>query len=533
MTVTFRSLVPESLVQALVDQGHITAREVQRALDATTRTGAPIERVILELGLVPEDLLFRTLADLVGLPFLPADGSVSPLAEGLGLATDYLLRAELLPFAEAEDGSLLVALSDPRALDRVKDLGFHLQRSVTPCLTSPSTLRRALTPQVREVDEVRGGAAEGDVDRLRAMANDGPIVRQVNHIIAEAVALRASDIHIEAENHGARVRFRIDGILRAFGSVAEADRPAVTSRIKVMANLNISEKRRPQDGRAAIAVRGRNIDLRISTLPSQFGESIVMRLLDRNRLQLDWAELGFSSARATEIRQILTSPSGIFLIAGPTGSGKTTTLYTALAELNATESKIVTVEDPIEYSIPGITQVQVEPDIDMTFARALRALLRQDPDTIMIGEIRDQETAEIAVRAALVGRLVLSTIHTNSSIAAVARMVDLGVPGYLLAATLRGVLSQRLARKTCAVCLGQGCASCRDTGYQGRTVISEFLRISTEVAAGVGDGKDQVQLLAAARQAGFRQLSEEALDLVNRQILTKQEVLRALGSSDG
>ncbi len=358
--------------------------------------------------------------------------------------------------------------------------------------------------------QAEAGLAEADLTRLRALANDGPVIKAVSDLVAEAVAAGASDIHIESEDHGARVRFRIDGTLVPQRRIAEAQRAAVASRLKVMAGLNISERRLPQEGRAEVSVRGRAVDIRLSTLPTQFGESIVLRLLDRNRLRVDWAALGYGAGRIAAIRRLLATPSGIFLVAGPTGSGKTTTLYTALDELNVEDRKLVTVEDLIEYTLRGVAQVQVDPAIDMGFARALRAILRQDPDVIMIGEIRDHETAEIAVRAALVGRLVLSSVHTNDALAAVDRPADLGVAPYLHAATLRGVLSQRLVRRRCETCGGSGCEVCGKTGRTGRTVVSELFEVGPRAQTAIAAGQGAATLLPLALEDGFRPMLDDA-----------------------
>jgi general secretion pathway protein E len=529
--VSFRSFSPDAFVEGLVRSGDLTDRDAKRVLDAHSRTGSAVERIILELGLVNEEALFRAIAQHLDLGFAEAYDIDRALADQLGLSTDYLLRTELLPYAEDENGLLAVAVTDPRSVDRLSDLSFHLRREIVPRLTTPSAMRAALAPKADAVTSP-SAVAEGDIDKLRALANDGPVIRMVNDIVAEAVAAGASDIHVEAQDHGARVRIRVDGQLRDFRQIPEADRPALISRLKVMAHLNISEKRRPQDGRAELSVRGRNIDIRLSSMPSQFGESVVMRLLDRNRLKLDWDTLGFPPSRVAELRALLSAPSGIFLIAGPTGSGKTTTLYTALDQINTTDRKIVTVEDPIEYSLPGIVQVQIEPEIDMTFARALRAILRQDPDVIMIGEIRDQETAEIAVRAALVGRLVLSTIHTNSSVASIARLLDLGIPPYLLAATLRGVLSQRLLRRVCHACQGAGCPTCSSSGLHGRIVASELLKIDQALAQAIGKGDQLEELMRVAQLSGFKTLIEEAANLADLGATTKEEIVRLSGNID-
>ena len=513
----------------LVERGVLDQTGADRARAASDRTGTPIERTLLEFGLAEEDGVFRVLAELAGLPYLDADDLDPTLPGELSLPEAFLDRSEVIP-AQRSEGQVMLACADPRAQEVVQTVAFHLGQPVRLALAAPGTIRAALAGLKRVDDAAQADVAEADIDRLNALAHDGPVIKLVADLIAQAVDQGASDIHIEADEVGARVRFRTDGALAVIRRIGADQSVAVASRLKVMAGLNISEKRLPQDGRLQVPVRGRRVDIRLSTLPTQFGESIVMRLLDRARLSLSWDALGFAPARSVAIETLVSAPNGIFLVAGPTGSGKTTTLYTALAGLNAEDRKIVSVEDPIEFSLPGINQVQVDPQIDMSFARALRAILRQDPDVVMVGEIRDQETAEIAVRAALMGRMVLSTIHTNDSLSAVTRLLDLGVPGFLLAATLRGVLSQRLVRRLCAECGGAGCASCRDTGRAGRGVVSELLTVSGALAQGISDAVPLADLTRIAQDAGFSGMAKDGRALVAQGIVDRLDVARALGS---
>jgi general secretion pathway protein E len=527
MNVTFGPLLPVAFAQVLVERGLIGAPEARRALDASDSTGTSIERTLLEFGLIAEEPLFVALAEHLGLPFVTLAEIDPTLSASLGIAPDFLQRVEVVPVRHSPEG-LVLATADPRGADALASLALHLRHPIVAAFTAPSVIRQA----VRSEAVAEEGVATSDIERLKALANDGPVIKLVNDLIANAVARHASDVHIEAEEFGARVRFRVDGVLTAVQSIPDSARAAVVSRLKIMANLNISEKRRPQDGRADMAVRGQSIDIRLSTLPTQYGESVVLRLLDRNRLRLNWTELGFPPPRVAEISGILGAANGIFLIAGPTGSGKTTTLYTALDQLNTEDRKIVTVEDPIEYSLKGIAQVQVDTAIEMDFARALRSILRQDPDVIMVGEIRDQETAEIAVRAALVGRLVLSTIHTNDSISAVDRLRDLGVPHYLLSATLRGILSQRLVRRICTACAGQGCLACGQTGRSGRLVLSELFQITPAVADALGRHASLGDLRAIAGEQGFQPLSVAGAAAVEQGLITRMDMERALGVLD-
>ena len=484
----------------------------QRATAASRGTGTSIEKTLMEFGLIEEDALFRALAEFLDLPFYDDAQIASGLVSELALPWAFLERAEMLP-AERKGEEIVLALADPRARGKIESVGFHLKLPVTPGIASPSTIKAALVALSQTARTGDDAATSDDIERLNALANEGPVIKLVNNLIAQAVDVGASDIHIEAGEATTRVRFRQDGELRVHRNLPGATRAAVVSRLKIMAKLNISEKRRPQDGRIQVPVRGRNIDIRLSTLPTQFGESIVLRILDRARVKLDWASLGYSANRTARIREAIAAPNGIFLVAGPTGSGKTTTLYTALSEINSDERKIVTVEDPIEYALEGVNQVPVDPAIDMSFARALRAVLRQDPDIIMVGEIRDEETAEIAVRAALVGRLVLSTIHTNDSVSAVTRLIDLGVPAYLVGSTLRGVLSQRLVRRLCLECHGAGCEACGESGVRGRIVVSEYLDISPTLSEAIAAGKTASELSMLAAEDGFETMKSDVCRL--------------------
>ncbi|MCW3783545.1 GspE/PulE family protein [Defluviimonas salinarum] len=522
------SVYDSDLGSALVEAGAIDEVAARRAAAAGAETRTGLAASLLQLGLVEEEALYETLAMLGGLRLISIGEIEDRLPVELGLSAEFLRRAMVVP-AWQETDAITVAVS---ALDNgaaLEGIAFHLGREVRVVLATPSTIRAALDRLDGPAAEALHGAAETDVEKLRALANDGPIIGLVNDLVAAAVQVSASDIHIEAMEAQGRVRYRVDGGLRTRRRLSDHEHAAVTSRLKVMAHLNISEKRRPQDGRAQVVVRGNAVDLRVSTLPTQFGESVVLRILDRRQVALDWTALGFEEARVRRIERIVNAPNGIFLVAGPTGSGKTTTLYTAISRINSEDRKIITVEDPIEYALAGVNQVAVAPEIEMGFARALRAILRQDPDVIMVGEIRDQETAEIAVRAALVGRMVLSTVHTNDSLAAVDRLLDLGVPPYLLSATLRGVLSQRLVQKNCTACGGRGCASCDGSGIRGRTVVSELLEITPELAGGIARGHSSQALREAAAASGFVTMERHASDLMARGVLSEENVARSLG----
>ncbi|WP_339691976.1 GspE/PulE family protein [Celeribacter baekdonensis] len=510
----------------LVERQKLNQSDANRVRHASSVANAAVELSVLELGLLGEDVLYQELACFAGLSLVAPAVVQLELLDNLSLPLDFLHRAEAVP-VENEDGYLFLATTSPRSHELIDAVAFRLDRPVSPALITPTDLKSLLNERI--APETQVVTSDEDVARLLSLANDGPIIKITNDLIAQAVTDGASDIHIEAGPTSGCVRCRVDGVLSVMRTLPEEMRATVVSRLKVMAGLNISERRQPQDGRLRVPVRGRQIDIRFSTLPTQFGESAVLRLLDRGSLTLDWRSLGYENDRVQEILKIIHQPNGIFLVAGPTGSGKTTTLYTALSELTSDEKKIITVEDPVEYAIEGINQVQVDPAIDMSFSRALRAILRQDPDVILVGEIRDEETAGIAVRAALVGRLVLSTIHTNDALAAVTRLRDLGVPPYLLSATLRGVLSQRLVRRMCSACAGKGCDVCDQKGTKGRRVVSEFLRCDGFVSEAIARDSDLAELEAAARKVGFRTIREDAEKLVASGQIDQNETLRVLG----
>jgi len=500
----------------------------QRVALATRETAISVERAILELGLLEEETVYRALAAHLVLPYVGVDEvDLAALRSG-NLPPEFMKRVVAVP-VNLDDAGYTIATANPDMQDILASIAYTLGMPVTGAIASPTTISALLDTNSEATEAGAGEAAGTDVERLQALANDGPVISLVNDMIGKAVGLGASDVHIETQERGARVRYRIDGALVLDRMIADDMRNSVTSRLKIMAKLNISERRRPQDGRADIVVRGRSIDIRMSTLPTQYGESIVLRLLDRKQMPLNWQSLGFGADRVAQIETLMASPNGIFLVAGPTGSGKTTTLYTALRGINSEDRKIITVEDPIEYALEGINQVQVDPAIDMSFATALRAILRQDPNVVMVGEIRDEETAEIAVRAALIGRLVLSTIHTNDALSAVDRLLDLGVAPYLVGATLRGVLSQRLVRTICADCHGQGCKTCGDSGKQGRVAISELLTMTPTIAEAIAQGARAGGLTSLAETAGFQPITAEADALLHKARVSPEDMYRALG----
>jgi general secretion pathway protein E len=532
---------------------------LHRAIRAQRQSGERFDLVLTRLGLIAEADLARLLAEFLGLPLLdPSQLPETPLmADRLQL--QFLKGNRIVPVADRGD-SLLVAVADPFNTEAAAALSYLLERPVQCGVMSAGDIERALerlygrgqTAAAGSGAGESGQASEDDVRRLEDMASEAPVIRLVHDLVTRAVEAQASDIHVEPREDSVRVRYRIDGVLATVETLPPALRAAVTSRIKIMANLNIAERRLPQDGRVKSTVRGKPIDLRISTMPTMLGESVVLRILDRSSVELDFERLGFHGAMLETFTALLAQPNGIVLVTGPTGSGKTTTLYTALNRLNRAESKLFTVEDPIEYQLAGISQIQVQPKIGLTFAHALRSILRQDPDIVMVGEIRDLETAQMAIQASLTGHLVLSTLHTNSAAASLTRLMDMGVDDYLLASTLTGVLAQRLVRRLCERCavpddtppafvierLGEnrcvlgglrrkvGCPACRQTGYAGRTTIGELLVMNEALRRKVLERAGESAIEAAAVGAGMVAMFDDGLAKALAGETTIEEVLR-------
>jgi general secretion pathway protein E len=470
------------------------------------------------------------------------------------------MNARLVPFAFAKANRILPAAeregrlvlwvtsaTPPVAIGEVRRaLGREVQPEIVPQEQFDAALRAAYSePQSQAasiVDEVQDEADLGrlmqdlpEVEDLLEARHDAPIIRMLNALLSQAVNEGASDVHIEPFEQYSVVRYRLDGVLRDIVRPRRALHAALVSRIKIMGNLDIAEKRLPQDGRILLRLGGRPIDVRVSTLPTGHGERVVLRLLDKERGRLEPESLGMSPEVLAIFDRLVTQPHGIVLVTGPTGSGKSTTLYAMLSRLDAATTNIMTVEDPIEYDVPGVGQTQVNARIDMSFARALRAILRQDPDVIMIGEIRDQETAQIAVQASLTGHLVLATLHTNDSIAAITRLLDMGIEPFLLSSSMLGILAQRLVRKLCPDCRRQdaqgkwhavGCPKCSQVGYLGRTGIYELLEVNETIRTAIHNRESEQKLRERALAIGFRPLSEDGRRWVKSGVTTEEELLR-------
>jgi type II secretory ATPase GspE/PulE/Tfp pilus assembly ATPase PilB-like protein len=486
------------------------------------------------------------------------------LAEGL--SREFLLHHRLCPKERREDGAIVVAVAPDVARNALDDIAFVYRASVvTEDMRGDEVDRliERLTTRAERAIELLG---ENDFDRehsprpdddlttdVRDLANQPPVVRYVNLLVRDAYDAGASDIHLEAKRHGLSARFRLDGVLTAAPEPPAQLHQAVVSRVKLLAELDIAERRRPQDGRIRVRLEARELDLRVSTVPTMYGESVVLRLLDRGGRPVELEELGMNPGILESVQRLASRPHGMLLVTGPTGSGKTTTLYACLAQRDGAGEKIVTVEDPIEYQLSGITQVPVHRQAGVTFGTALRSILRQDPDVIMIGEMRDQETAEIAVQAAMTGHLVFSTLHTNDAIGAVPRLLDLGVPEYLLAATVEAVLAQRLVRRTCGDCResyapnadsvallagrpvgriklqrGAGCANCRGTGFRGRLGVFELMVMSDALKDAIARRVPRSTLRALAQEQGLRPLRSDGWTKVEAGLTTVEEVLRVV-----
>jgi type II secretory ATPase GspE/PulE/Tfp pilus assembly ATPase PilB-like protein len=458
------------------------------------------------------------------------------------LTPRYLDEHCVLPLGIDDDGSLATAVGAPLVPTVSDELSRIFGRPLRLVEMPAGEIQAAILSAQRNGSNGTGADApttallDGDVglvEDVRALANQAPVIQLVNSLLLDALRTGASDVHVESTAAGLRVRFRLDGVLSEISQLARQYQAAVISRIKIMAGLNIAERRLPQDGRARVRIGEREVDLRVSTLPALHGESVVLRILDHAVTARELSDLGMPDDIRAPFERIVRRASGIILVTGPTGSGKTTTLYGALARVNAPGVKIVTVEDPIEYTIDGVTQIPVNRKAGLTFASALRSILRHDPDVVMIGEMRDRETAEIAIQAALTGHLVLSTLHTNDAAGGITRLVNMGIEPYLVAATVQGILAQRLVRRVCAACSGAGCDVCAHTKYRGRTGIFELLEVTDALRELIAARAPLAELRAVARQNGMRTLREDGIRRVEQRITTLDEVMRVSGEDAG
>lgn len=542
----------------LMQHAGLKIADLERAQRLSTEPG-DLLGLLTRLGLVSEVELARAWADLLDAPLLLADAA-PPLLDPLPVLTERFMRHYQVVPMGWHQGGLRVMASNPAQWYPFQALAYACEVPVWLAVGSRNEVdtlieryygqgRSAMGSLIENLDE-QGGVLE-DIEHLKDMASEAPVIRLVNLILQRAVEQRASDIHIEPFENQLKVRYRIDGVLHDAEAPPASSSAAVISRVKIMARLDIAERRLPQDGRIMLRIQGKALDLRVSTVPTSFGESVVMRLLDRQTVQFDFPSLGFDGPRLAAFQDLLTRPHGILLVTGPTGSGKTTTLYTALSQLNTAERKIITVEDPVEYQLEGINQIQVKPAIGLDFAGALRAIVRQDPDVIMIGEIRDLETCRIAVQSSLTGHLVLSTLHTNSAAASITRLLDMGVESYLIASTVSGILAQRLVRRldpATRVAFQAPPELIKEHGldrlteqrpillyrgdYHGRSALTELLVMNDELRGLLMGHADAASLEHAARRAGLRTLYEDGLRQALAGVTSLEEVLRVTRGDD-
>ncbi len=543
----------------LLQDGWINSEQLDLALREAKRNGVMLGQMLINLGFITENLLAHYLAEGTQTGMVDLSATFIP-PEILDLIPyDLATQFQVLPLHKK--GQVLnLAMADPLniiAVDTIEShTGLNINTQTAPAQELSEAIERhyAHTESIKQLlDEL---AAKGFSDLGEDASQDAPMIRLCNQLITSGIQSRVTDIHVEPDEQYLRVRMRIDGILAQELLIPKPLQAPITARIKLMANLNLTEKRTPQDGRIAFSLGNRRIDLRVSTLPTNFGESIVLRILDKGALKLEFRALGFTRTDQSRIQSIINQPHGIILVTGPTGSGKTTTLYTALRHVNAKEKSVFTLEDPIEYQMPMIRQTQVNPDIGMTFAAGLRALLRQDPDVILVGEIRDQETADLALRAALTGHLVFSTLHTNDALGAIPRLIDMGIEPFLLASALTAVLGQRLVRCICPGCkverensdhvltelqvdlpedkplrlwTGTGCRSCNNSGYKGRAGIYEIIQITDELHAPIVHGPDLAGIRAIIHKQGMPTMFQDGLQKALNGVTTLEEVLRVTG----
>ncbi len=556
-----------TLYGVLQSSGKITPSTIKTVLQEEKVHPRVACQRLIDLGFIAEDELLKIFSAHFGYPYvsLKSYKDMNLFIEGLNHT--FMQEAGFVPL-ELNDGVLTVAVSNPFNENITEAIGMatgyetgivlakqgEIQDRIENIFSTGSSSMERLIENIGKDDE--GEIAmedEGDIDHLKDLASEAPVIRLVNMIISRAIELQASDIHFEPFENSFHIRYRIDGVLHDMESPPKSLQAAVISRIKIMSKLNIAERRLPQDGRIKLRVMGKEIDFRVSTLPTLYGESVVMRILDSESITFDLDNLGFPSEKLSLFEDLIARPYGIILVTGPTGSGKTTTLYSALNKINSPEKKIITVEDPVEYQLEGVNQIHVKPSIGLTFASALRSILRQDPDVVMIGEIRDAETAEIAIHAALTGHLVFSTLHTNDAAGAVTRLLEMGMENYLVSSSLLGILAQRLVRIICPQCReeyaptaealqemelssgdgagirlaqGRGCEHCANTGYRGRSGIYELLMVGDEIRHLILSQSDSRAIKDKARELGMQTLREAGWNKVRQQKTTSSEVIR-------
>jgi len=546
----------------LMEGGLLTAEQLEVAIGSQQQSGLPLGQVLIEQGVLSEAQLVKALGEQIGVEYVDL-GETGVDAAAVAVIPEYLIRRyTLLPVAFEDDARLVVAMADPANVLAIDDLRAVSGYEIVPKVATRTDLEEAIRRQTSfndSVSDLAELAAEEtepeDLEGMSVAAEDAPVVKLVNTIVTRAVNERASDIHLEPGEKELRIRFRIDGVLHDVMAAPRSIANAVVSRVKIMADLNIAERRVPQDGRISLRVAGRPIDLRAATLPAIFGEKVVLRILDKSAGVAELEDLGFMDYNLGRYESAYTKPYGAILVTGPTGSGKTTTLYSTLGILNRPEVNIITVEDPVEYRMAGITQVQVNRKAGLMFATALKSILRADPDIVLIGEVRDSETARIAVESALTGHLVLTTLHTNDAPSSIGRILDMGVEPFLVSSSIDAVLAQRLARRLCDRCRvpyqaersaletigwqpewgfdidlyrAGGCASCSQTGFKGRISINEVMLVNEQIQHLVVERASADRISVAAQEEGMRTLREDGLEKVRMGLTSVEEILRVI-----
>jgi type IV pilus assembly protein PilB len=553
----------KQLGEVLIEEGLIRYEQLEEALAEQQRTGRALGRVLIDLGMLEEQDLVSALAKQIGLPFVDlGEYPVDPAAAAL-ISDALAKRYSALPIGY-EDSKLVVAMSDPANVFALDDIRTITGLEIKPVVATRADIVEAIArfhKLDQSVEDIVGAAAEEnaeaeDLAKTRELVEDAPIVKLVNLLITQAVQERASDIHIEPAEKDVRIRYRIDGVLHEVMRSPKSIQSGVISRLKIMADINIAERRIPQDGRVGLVVGGKAIDLRVATLPTVYGEKVVIRILDKSSVLLNLQDLGFSENNFTRYESSFRKPYGMILVTGPTGSGKSTTLYATLNIINTPERNIITVEDPVEYRLAGVNQIQINPKAGLTFASALRSILRSDPDVVLIGEIRDRETAQIAVEAALTGHLVLSTLHTNDAPSAISRLLEMGIEPFLVSSAIDGILAQRLLRVLCDRCKelyaptedalreagvpllpdgtlpklyrSVGCSHCSKTGYRGRMAAHEVMLKSEEIERLTSERRSAEEIGRIAYQQGMRTLREDGIDKVIQGVTSIEEIMRVI-----
>jgi len=552
-----------SIVEVLLEQGLIQPEQLTEAMNLRKKEGLRLDRALMRLGYVTEESLLRIMSDQLSIPLVDLSDVEIDVETLRSLPAKLVYRKNLVPVSRS-DGTLTVATSDPFDLYAFDELRLLTGLTIQPALAPEEDIRKVIKTHYgvggdtvdemvsAEDIEVLGDAAKETEDLLE-MAQEASVIKLVNEVFLEALNERASDIHIEPYENNLVVRYRIDGVLHVASMPPQIERfqAAIISRIKILAHLNIAEKRLPQDGRIKFQVGNRSVDVRVSVIPMLFGEGIVMRLLETSTVLYTLPELGMAEDTFAIFRGVISRPHGILLVTGPTGCGKTTTLYAALQAMVSPELKLVTIEDPVEYHLEGVNQIQVSTKTGLTFARGLRAVLRHDPDSVMIGEIRDLETAEAAIQASLTGHLVLSTLHTNDACSAATRLLDMGVEPFLVTSTMAGAMAQRLVRTICQNCKeeyepdveslppdfklepgqklwrGTGCRKCRDTGFRGRTGLFELMLADDPIREKIMERASSGAIMSVAVERGLRLLREDGWMKVRAGITTAEEVMRS------